>query len=156
MESEFDFEEALNKLSRYCAYQDRCEFELRQKMGRMGYPKEEWSALLSELSRLGFWQEERFVRSFTRGKFRQKGWGKFKIRQALAQKRVDLHLVELALAEEIEPEEYKERLHRELEKKMRVPPREMSLDAKQKLRQALLTKGFEGDLINEVWKEVFG
>jgi regulatory protein len=69
-------EDALKKLQRYCAYQDRCHQEARRKLLDLGIYGDDLEEIISELISDNFLNEERFARSFARGKFRIKGWGK--------------------------------------------------------------------------------
>ncbi len=109
-------EEALSKLQRYCAYQDRCHKEVRSKLldlGVRGYDVEDVMASLIEEN---FLNEERYARSFVRGKFRMKQWGRRKIQQELKMKNISAYCLKKGF-EEIEEEEYWQTLMGVLEKK---------------------------------------
>jgi regulatory protein len=70
----WSLEEAKGKLETYCAYQERSQWEVRRKLyekGIKGNPAEE---LISEMIEGNFLNEERYARSFARGKFRLKHW----------------------------------------------------------------------------------
>ena len=69
----------LKKLQHYCAYQDRCHFEVEQKLKQLNADKETSDELFLQLIDEGFLNEERFARSIARGKFRIHHWGKNKI-----------------------------------------------------------------------------
>lgn len=152
----WEIDSGLQKMTHYCAYQDRCKSELVTKLRAIECPEENMAEVLEELKRQGFWNEERFVRSFVRGKFRQKGWGKMKIRQALWQKRVGNDWIDLALEEEIKEGEYRERLEKEMTKKSKGQLKKLDFIGKQKLRQWLMQRGFESGLISEVMSEMEG
>ena len=137
-------------MARYAAYQDRSRKELVQKLRDIGCPEESQEELLEELQRLGFWDEERFARSYVRGKFRQKGWGRMKIRQGLWSKGVEGELADLALQEEIEEEEYRELVEKEVEKRLNRIEGEPDFESKQKLRQQMMQRGFENELVRKV------
>ena len=137
-------------MARYAAYQDRSRKELVQKLRDIGCPEESQEELLEELQRLGFWDEERFARSYVRGKFRQKGWGRMKIRQGLWSKGVEGELADLALGEEIEEDEYRELVEKEVGKRLQRIEGEPDFESKQKLRQQMMQKGFESEWVSKV------
>lgn len=108
---------------------------------------EAWDLIMIELIQQNFLNEERFARSFARGKFNQKKWGKMKIRQALRQKRVPEKLIELGLTE-IDEAMYLETLEELFLKKSDELVHERDSFKKQaKIRNYLLQKGFESELI---------
>ena len=84
----WDEEDALEKLRKYCAWQERCRSEAWTKLLQLGCPRAEVQRLLGVLEYEGFLDEARFARAYARGKFSQKGWGRVKIRAALRGKGV--------------------------------------------------------------------
>lgn len=146
-EASFTFEEIKEKMAHYCAYQDRCHWEVENKMREFNLIPEAWDLIMIELIQQNFLNEERFARSFARGKFNQKKWGKMKIRQALRQKRVPEKLIELGLTE-IDEAMYLETLEELFLKKEKELSQEKDSFKKQtKIRNYLLQKGFESELI---------
>ena len=144
-------EAGIQKLARFCAYQERARTELLQKLRKLECPEEEWDEMVEEMERMNFWNEERFARSFVRGKFRQKGWGKVKIRQALYMKGVEDGLIQVALDEEISMEAYRERAREELEKK--AMGKDLSDPAQRnKVYTSLVARGYEQGLVIELMK----
>ena len=71
------------RLRRYCAYQERSHLEVRRKLYEWGFDREDTDRVVVQLMEEGFISEERFAKALTGGKFRQKGWGKRKITEAL-------------------------------------------------------------------------
>jgi len=63
---------ALAKLRHYCAYQERCHQEVRSKLLKLGVRGYDLELIISELIEENFLNEERFARSYARGKFRIK------------------------------------------------------------------------------------
>jgi regulatory protein len=90
-------EEGLEKLRKYCAWQERCRSEAWTKLSLLGCPRADMERLLDQLVYESFLDEGRFARSYARGKFSQKSWGKVKIRAALQGKRVADSLITEAL-----------------------------------------------------------
>ena len=72
----FTVDEILRKLEQYCVYQDRCHKEVEQKMREFNLIPEAKEYILLSLLKHDFLNEERFAKSFARGKFRIKKWGK--------------------------------------------------------------------------------
>lgn len=140
--------EALQKMQRYCAYQDRCHQEVRSKLLELGVYNADLEEIIVELIEEKFLDEERFARSFARGKFRIKQWGRKRIEQELKQRQISAYCIRKAL-EEIEQTEYEESLLAILEKKNRQLNEADSFKRKNKLAQFALQRGFEGEL---VWK----
>lgn len=80
--------EAYTKITKWCAYQERAQQEVRDKLYDFGLNKEEVEQLLTRIISEGFVNEERFAISFANGKLNQLGWGRVKISYALKAKRV--------------------------------------------------------------------
>jgi len=139
---------ALMKLQKYCAYQDRCHQEVRQKLFDLKVYGDDQVELMASLIADGFLNEERYARSFARGKFRINRWGRVKIQQALRQKQVSDYCVNAGL-QEIDEEEYRAALL-ELIKKLVAQYGEISDPvARNKTFQALVRKGYETWLVSK-------
>ena len=78
---------------------------------------DELEEIISILISEGFLNEERFARSYCRGKFRIKKWGRQKIRKNLIFKRVSEYCIRKGM-EEINEEEYLTALNETLLKAM--------------------------------------
>lgn len=140
---------ALLKLQKYCAYQDRCHQEVRQKLFDLKMYGDDQEEIMASLISEGFLNEERYARSFARGKFRINRWGRMKIRQALKQKQVSEYCINAGL-QEIGDEEYEEAL-RDLAVKLADQYGPVSDPvARNKTFQALVRKGFESWMISDV------
>jgi len=86
-------------IQRYCAFQERCQSEVAERLYSMGVLPEAQADLVAELMADGYLSEERFARAFARGKFRIKGWGPRKIAQGLQAKRVSSACIATGLDE---------------------------------------------------------
>lgn len=151
----YNFTEALQRLRRYCAYQERCHQEVRKKLWDWGFDAEDMDKVSSQLIEEGFLNEERFAKAVAGGKFRTKGWGKKKITEALKQKGVSAYLVNSSL-KEIDEKEYRQKLKELLEKKERSLKGETILAKKQKLARYAISKGYEPELVWELLPAVLG
>lgn len=127
-----------SKLTRYCAYQERSRAEVRQKLRLLGADGDTAENIMLRLEEEGYINEERFAGAYVRGKFRNNGWGRLKIRNGLRAKGVDENLIRAALEEELNEDHYKERLREILAVKG---------------VQTALSRGFEPGLVAAVEKE---
>jgi len=137
---------ALQKLRKYCAYQERCHQEVKMKILSWNFPYRIADQLVVRLIEEDFLNEERFVKAFAGGKFRQKGWGKLKIVNALKQKGISPYLVNSSL-KEIGGDDYQAKLQLLLKKKMPTLKKEKEWIMKQKLARFALSKGYESEMV---------
>jgi regulatory protein len=140
----YDLDTARLQVRKYCAYQDRCQSEVEQRLRDMGLQVAAAETLLGELIEEGFLSEERFARAYARGKHRAKGWGRVKIIQGLKAKRVPEACIRLGLSE-IPEEEYRQSLHSLLAKSWPWPDRAAAYAAS----QAAQRRGFTWHEIQE-------
>src|SRR6266487_2138747 len=80
---ESNSQEALHKIFRYCAYQERSHREVKTKLFEYGLPSAKVDEIISYLITEGFLNEERYAKAFAGGKFRIMKWGKLKIQREL-------------------------------------------------------------------------
>ncbi|NGM64047.1 regulatory protein RecX [Sphingobacterium sp. SGR-19] len=140
--------QAKRKAENYCAYQERAQQEVRNKLYEWGLHQEEVENIIVQLIEDNFLNEERFAKAYALGKFRMKGWGKIKIKQHLKAKNVSEPLIRTALLE-INPDEYDQKIEQTIEKRLNKPMKEFSFTEKSKLAIYLQSKGFENDIIFE-------
>ena len=84
----YTVDELQKKMEYYCVYQDRCHQEVERKMNEHQLIPEAQEKILLYLMQHNFLNEERFSKSFARGKFRIKNWGKQRITRALKSKNI--------------------------------------------------------------------
>lgn len=142
-------EDALKKLQRYCAYQDRCHQEVRNKLLNLGIYGDELEEIIIELIADNFLNEERYACSFARGKFRIKSWGRIRIKQELKRKKVSAYCIKKAM-EEIEESDYLEKLKLVLDKKAAQLSEADPWKKRTKLAQYAIGRGFESQLVFEL------
>ena len=65
-------DQALQKIRHFCAYQERCHAEVREKLYGYGLYKTEVETILTQLIEENYLNEERFAEQFAGGKFRIK------------------------------------------------------------------------------------
>ncbi|MFM1878659.1 MAG: hypothetical protein RLZZ241_1525 [Bacteroidota bacterium] len=142
----FTVDEATKRMERYCAYQDRCHQEVVRKLYEMRMIPEAIDSILVHLIDHNFLNEERFALAFTNGKFRQKQWGKLRIRRELKMKGISEYLIRKALSG-IPENEYLEVLDQIFEKKTAEWSYKKQEDILRKLYAYLTYRGWENELI---------
>ena len=142
-------DEAVANIQRYCAFQERCHKEVRYKLIEHAIYGDLLEEIISDLISNNFLDEERFARTFARGKFRMKQWGRNKIKQELKLRDVSVYSIKAAMTE-IDGDEYLSVLSNLIAKKERTTTFKNQFDKKKKLTDYALSKGYEYDLIAEM------
>ena len=143
--------DALIRLQKYCAYQDRCHSEVRSKLLDIGCYGDDLEEVMCDLIAENFLNEERFARSYAGGKFRQKKWGRIKIKQELKFKRISAYCMKKAM-EEVPDADYEDTMRSLLRKKARTVRAKNQFEKNGKLAAYLMQKGYESYLIWEILK----
>ena len=146
-------DQVLDKMAKYCAYQERCVKDVRDKLKAFDLPQEGKHEILDYLLDNRFVNDERYAKSFVRGKINQSGWGVNKIRFHLIQKGIDKDIIEEALGQTDE-EVYRQRLIDILKTKTKTIKADSDFEKKRKLAAYAMQKGFEGALVWEVLKDL--
>jgi len=149
----FTVEEIKRKIEQYCIYQDRCHKEVENKLKEYRLIPEAREHILLHLLEHNFLNEERFSKSFARGKFRIKKWGRDRITRELKFRDISSYNIKTAL-KEIDEEAYFNTLYDLVEKKNNQMKEVNIFKRKKKVIDALLYKGFERDLIYKTVNEM--
>lgn len=150
-------EQALQKARHYCGYQERSHGEVREKLYGFGLYKNQVESLLATLIEEDYLNEERFAKQYAGGHFRQKQWGRVKIRQGLLARRVSAYNIKRAM-QEIDEEEYLAVLHRLAAKKW-ASVKGVGTNRYTRLAKTtsfLLQRGFEPDLVRQSLQRLAG
>jgi len=149
----YTYDEARNRLERYCTYQERCHKEVRQKLYEMKMIPEAQDNIIVHLLQHNFLNEERYAKAFVRGKFRIKKWGKQRLQSELKRRDINKTIITIAL-KEIDADEYLNSFD-ELAKKKVATLRESNLQKKRKkLADYLFYRGWESQLIYDKIREL--
>ena len=142
---------AMAKAEHYCAYQERSQQEVRNKLYEWSVPGRMVETVISRLITGNFLNEERFARAYAKGKFNQKHWGKIKIKQGLKLKQIPDVLIKKAL-QSIDMDDYLQVLNILLQKKAALLKEKDPFKRRYKLQQYALSRGYESDMVAEVLK----
>jgi regulatory protein len=91
--------EIILKLQNYCAYQERCHQEVKNKLYELGCNTDTVNDVMVKLIETGFLNEERFAKAFAGGKFRTKKWGRLKIIRELKSRKISDYCIKSGLRE---------------------------------------------------------
>ena len=144
---------AIERLRNYCALEDKCQWDVIQKMQEWGLLEDSQNHILELLIEEKYVDEERYSRSFCRGKFRIKKWGKIKISNELKKKKISEVSINKGL-EEISNFEYQEELDVQYHKKKNLIKEENYFIKKKKIATYLINKGYESNVVWNKLKEL--
>jgi regulatory protein len=142
------FNEILKRLEYFCAYQERCEYDVLEKIKKFGLQnREKTEMLIKRLQKDGFLDQKRFVNSYITGKVSIKKWGVNKIRAGLVQKRIEPVIIARGIME-IDADLYQENLQALFEKKI-IALKDYKTDYQQKSKviRFLSGKGYSSEEI---------
>jgi regulatory protein len=127
---------------------------VRNKLYELGATTPEVEELIAELISVKLLNEEAYARAISRGRFRIKHWGRNKIIQHLKLNKISDYCIRKGLTE-IDPNEYEQTLRRLTIRKWDELKKERSPNAKKaKVYRYMLQKGYEGDLVQDLIKEL--
>lgn len=149
----YTVDQATRLLENYCAYQERCHKEIEQKLYDLKMIPEAKEHIILHLMQHNFLNEERFAKSFVRGKFSIKKWGRIKITNELKFKNISAYNIKTAM-KEIDEEVYYNNLYTIAEKKRNLIKEPNAFKKRNKLATFLISKGYESNLVFEVVKSL--
>lgn len=151
----YTVEEAKRSIERYCVYQDRCHKEVEKKLREYHMIPEAINHIIVHLIEHNFLNEERFAKSFARGKFRIKKWGKQRIIRELKFRDISTYNIKSAL-QEISDREYLQTFEELSLKKYETLKGKSKIQAKKKLAGYLLYRGWESAMVYEKLNDLIG
>lgn len=146
--------QAKDKIAKYCAYQERCHQEVRDKLYTFGLAPNDVEEIIYEMIQHDFLNEERFAIAFVRGKFIYKKWGRVKIRLELKRRKISDYCIKKGM-KEIDEDKYQSVLLGLLEKKIESLKSIKGYQKNYKAAQFVMNKGYEGDIVWALIKEHF-
>ncbi|SIQ22493.1 regulatory protein [Chryseobacterium sp. RU37D] len=148
----FTFDEIKLKLVNYCVYQDRCHAEVEQKMKEFLLIDEAKEEIMLYLLKENYLNEERFTKSYIRGKFYIKHWGRNKIRMHLKQKQISEKLINKSF-DEIDENDYEKTIRKIYEDYYSKQKGLKEYQRKSKSIKYLMSRGFEYEKINDIFDQ---
>lgn len=145
--------EAKIALERYCAYQERCHKDVEQKLRDFNMIPQAQEVIIVHLIEHNFLNEERFAKSFARGKFNIKHWGKQRITRELKFRNISSYNIKSALAE-ISEKDYLAKFEKLAQKKLDSLNESNPQKKKKKLADYLLYRGWESNMVYEKVNEL--
>jgi regulatory protein len=141
-------QQALVKAQMTCAYQERCQQEMRDKLYEWGLYSTDVENIIAQLITDNFLNEERFAKAFAGGRFRIKKWGRVKIKIELKRRKISDYCIRKGL-QEIDEDAYLKTLEELIAKKLK------GMKGKQEVKhykaaQYAMSRGFEADLAWDV------
>lgn len=153
-ERKYTFLEAKAKLEMLCAVQERCSFELNQKMKSWGIPQNDRDILLSHLVSQNFLSEERFAEAFISGKFKIKKWGRIKIINGLKQKKISDYSIKKGLKTIDSDIYWNQLMHLGANKVKLIKEAKNDYPTRVKLYRFLNGRGYEQSLVHKAVEEI--
>ena len=142
----FSIKLAPERIKNYCVTEDKCQLDVIKKMEEWGVLKTSQNHILETLIKEKYLDEERYSRSYCRGKFRMKKWGKIKITNALRKKKISTESITKGL-EEINDSEYEIELEKQYQKKKNITQEKDHFIKNKNIATYLISKGYESDLV---------
>nr|WP_262908162.1 regulatory protein RecX [Epilithonimonas sp. JDS] len=142
----YTFDEIKQKIVNYCVYQDRCHAEVEQKMRDFLLIPEAKDEIFLYLIKENYLNEERFTRSYIRGKFYIKHWGRTKIKMNLKMKGINEKLISNSM-DEIDESDYEKTVVKLYQNYFSSQKGLQEYQKKSKTIKHLLSKGYEYEII---------
>jgi len=142
--------EIINKLSRYCAYQERAISDVIRQLGKYNIDKKLREVIIEKLITEGFLNDERYAKTYMLGKLRNNRWGRIKIIHGLKGKSIDDNIIH-KIIKTIDEEEYIEIINNLISKKEISLQENDTYIKKNKIARYIINKGFESSI---VWDQI--
>ena len=133
------------KIEFYCAYQERCHYEVSNKLNKLGVFGDEVDEYICYLIDENYLSETRYSEAFIRGKFNYNNWGRIKIIRELKVRNISEWNINNAL-KQIDDKEYEKKLNKICDKQIQQINGSSS-ETRNKVIRRLTQKGWETDLI---------
>jgi regulatory protein len=141
-----DFNTAYQKASAICGQQESCRSDIENKLVNWNVDEETIEKVITCLLEEKFIDENRYAGFYARDKFKFNGWGKYKIKWNLLQKKIPSEIIQTAI-ETIDCQEYENKLTNLLKEKADTIKDKDKVKKKAALVRFALSRGFE---MNEI------
>ena len=151
--ADLSLKEVIQKMEYYCAYQERCHAEIKEKLYSFQVTPDEKDQIIVHLLDHNYLNEERFASVYTQSKLHQKKWGKKRITLELKAKQISSFLITKSIRE-IDANEYQSIFDQVSEKHWDTINEKNTLKKRKKFCDYLLRKGWESDWVYEKVKDL--
>lgn len=150
------YKQALVKAASFCAYQERTQQQVREKAREWELEPDEIEEVVAEMVTQKFVDEERYARSYVRGKYAARRWGRRLLMQGLREQKLSDYCIRAGMSE-IDPDVYWANLLGLAAKKARAVAGESHpMKRKAKVLAYLASKGYESDLARDAAEQALG
>lgn len=147
------FKKAYSYFSNRCSKKELSAREVMVGLQKYQLKLSEKHKLINKLKKEKYIDHDRYAKAFTNDRFNFYKWGKLKIKQQLLIKGIEEPLIDNALS--LVDDAAYQSLIKELALKKKSQIRiDDHFQAKQKICNALNTKGFEGELVYEIVEKI--
>ncbi|MCC5931970.1 MAG: regulatory protein RecX [Cyclobacteriaceae bacterium] len=150
---ENDLNRLLEKMRSFCAWRERSEIEVRNKLQTLNVNERQVGQVIKQLIDEDYLNEDRFVASFTGGRFRLKKWGKMKISHALRKHNIKEELIHNSLHDMIDEEVYVESMKQLAFKKYSSLSDKDAYTRKALTLRYMYQKGYEPNEVEKILQE---
>ena len=149
----YSLNEAKKKLEYFCSYQERCHKEVEEKLKELGMIQSASQEIISQLIQEDYLNETRFAKSFARGKFRIKKWGKNRILKEFKFRNISDYNIKIGMQELTEPE-YVDSFYNLFEKRKKSVEHLPIDEQKKKIYSYLSYRGWEHQKIYDALNQL--
>lgn len=146
-------EQALKKMQNICSKNEKCVFDIENKLYKLGISKADINEIIGSLKQDGFIDDIRYAEIYVKEKFYLNKWGKIKLKFMLMQKNINESVVNNEL-EKIPDDEYVKTLESLLEKKYKTFKSADVTTKRRKLLAFANSRGFESGKVFDIVKKV--
>jgi regulatory protein len=148
-----NFQTCLEVLRRYCAFQERTVFDVKQKAVKLKMNSVQIEQAVKVLKEESFLDELRYVTSYVKGKIIYNQWGKMKIKMQLRAKGISQEMIDEVVSA-IDNDMYFQVLKEVVEKKDVILRQRKEEDIRNKVFRYAMSKGFEYQDVLRVYNEI--
>jgi regulatory protein len=145
---------AKNTAYRYLSYRPRSRAEMEAKLRDKGFNDPVIAAVLSDLDRLGYLDDEKFAGQWASGRVRLRSFGRRRVERELRDKGVDHDTVTRTLDEVLQPSVELATAKETAERKLRTLQSFDRETRRRRLAGFLERKGFSYDVIGDVLRNI--
>ena len=149
----YSLKEAKKKLEYFCSYQERCHKEVEEKLKELGMIQSASQEIISQLIKEDYLNETRFAKTFARGKFRIKKWGKNRILKEFKFRNISEYNIKMGM-QELTDSEYENSFYNLFEKRKKSVEHLPIEEQKKKIYSYLSYRGWEHQKIYDALNQL--